>query len=164
MSELFTNKSSRSTLFKVSCLATILVSILAFRSDEFVHKLAEEVQQKLNHFHNSEAVNLKIRKCEITISDEGFLRYRRTYLNGKQEYYSLNVSRLRSIDYLGSTSTGSLNIRTLEDDVIVQTYNDRTGNVDSMAVQLTIELKAVEPEDLQNIQHDLLEMKRLINQ
>jgi hypothetical protein len=140
----------------------VTMSVIAFKSDEVMHLLAEQTQTKLNTFHSIEPETMKIKKCEITISDDGFLRYRKTYLNGKQEYYSFNLSRLKSVDYMGSIQYGSLNIKTMEDDVIVQTYNDRSGNVDSMTVELDINLSKVEPEDLQTLHQNLFEMKRLL--
>ncbi len=141
--------------------AMILIALMAFRGDELAQKLALQAQQKLTALHGTDAEALKIRKCEITISEEGFLRYRKTYTSGKQEYYSFNLSRLRSIDYLGNSGSGNLIIRTMEDDIIVQTYNDRSGNVDSMSVDMKINLQAIEAEDLSGLQQDLFEIKRL---
>ncbi len=140
-----------------------MISILAFKGDELAHKLAVQAQQKLSAFHGADPEAFKIRKCEITISDDGFLRYRKTYISGKQEYYSLNLSRLQSIDYLGNSSAGNLVIRTIGDDIIVQTYNDRSGNVDSMSVDMNINLQAIEAEDLAGLQQDLFEIKRLVS-
>jgi hypothetical protein len=112
--------------------------------------------------HHPESELLKIRKCELLLSDEGFLRYRKTYISGKQEYYSLNITRVSSMDYLGDTGSGNLLIKTTEDDVIVQTFNDRDGNVDSMATHFRLDLHTVEPEDLVALQDDILGMKLLL--
>lgn len=142
----------------------LLLCITAFKSDEQLQRLTEQTQQTLTALHGIDAEALKIKKCEITLSYEGFLRYRKTFLNGKQEYYSLNVSRLRDLNYFGSTASGRLNIQTLEDDVIVQTYNDRAGNVDSMSVLLSIPLKDVDPQQLITLQHNLFEIKRIVGQ
>jgi hypothetical protein len=149
-------------------LLTLISTVLAYpfritsKSDDRIHQLATQAQQTLTAFHGTEPDNLKIKKCEITISNEGFLRHRRTYASGKQEYYSLNLSRLQSLDFYGNTSVGRLTILTLEDDVIVQTYNDRQGNVDSMAVRFDLQVGAVEPEDVVMLQRDLLEIKSLV--
>ncbi|MFA6945416.1 MAG: hypothetical protein WC220_05890 [Pedobacter sp.] len=129
-------------------------------ANEDLHQLAQRAQLKLNALHNPEAELHKVKKFELLLSDEGFLRYRRTFINGKQEYYSLNLTRIRTIDYLGDTASGELSIQTQEDDVIVQTFNDRTGNVDSMATHFRLPLSRVEAEDLVVLQDDLLEMKR----
>ncbi|MEJ7695041.1 hypothetical protein [Daejeonella sp.] len=152
-----------SRLWKWFFPTVIMIVIMAFNGDELAHKLAVQAKQKLSAFHGIDHVALKIKKCEITISDEGFLRYRKTYISGKQEYYSFNLSRLQSIDYLGSSGSGNLIIRTMEDDIIVQTYNDRSGNVDSMSVDMKISLQAIEAEDLAGLQQDLFELKRLVS-
>ncbi|SKB51553.1 hypothetical protein [Daejeonella lutea] len=149
---------------KCCCCVIGALCFTAFRSDELLHKLALETQHKLSTLHSLDMEAMKLKKSEITISDEGFLRYRKTFLNGKQEYYSLNVSRLRDLNYWGTTGSGRLNIKTIEDDVIVQTYNDRAGNVDSMSVLLSIPMKDVDPQELISIQHNLFEIKRLVGQ
>lgn len=131
--------------------------------EEELHQLAQRAQLKLNALHNTDSEFDKIKQFELLLNDEGFLRYRRTYINGKQEYYSLNLMRIKTINYLGNTAIGDLSIQTLEDDVIVQTFNDRSGNVDSMSTQFRLTLKKVEAEDLVALHSDLLEMKRLLD-
>lgn len=131
-------------------------------ADEDLHQLALRAQLKLIALHNPEAELHKIKKFELLLSDEGFLRYRRTYINGKQEYYSLNLTRVRTIDYLGDTASGELSIQTQEDDVIVQTYNDRGCDVDSMATHFRLPLHNIDAKDLAALHDDLFEMKRLL--
>ncbi len=155
-------KIIRSLLSGFTGCLIILLSSYAYRNDEPIHQLAERTQLKLNTFHNPEAEFLKIKKCELLLSDEGFLRYRRTYISGKQEYYSFNLTRVRSIDYLGDILSGELSIQTQEDDVIVQTYNDRGGDVDSMATHFRLALHNIDPKDLAALHDDLFEMKRLL--
>jgi hypothetical protein len=162
-----------STWFKISLKRVYLSLILAgyfifFGSategtDEELHLIAVRTQVKLNTLHNAGSESVKIRQFELLLNDEGFLRYRRTYINGKQEYYSLNLMRIKVIDYLGNTTSGDLSIQTQEDDVIVQTFNDRSGNVDSMATHFRLPLSSVEAEDLAALHNDLLEMKRLLD-
>jgi hypothetical protein len=133
------------------------------RSEEELEKIALRTQIKLNTLHNATAYSDRIRQFELLLNDEGFLRYRRTYINGKQEYYSFNLMRIQTIEYLGNTSSGDLSIKTFEDDVIVQTFNDRSGNVDSMATHFRLPLIGVEAEDLVALNNDLFEMKRLLD-
>ena len=133
------------------------------RSEEELEKIALRTQIKLNTLHNATAYSDRIRQFELLLNDEGFLRYRRTYINGKQEYYSFNLMRIQTIDYLGNTSSGDLSIKTFEDDVIVQTFNDRSGNVDSMATHFRLPLIGDEAEDLVALNNDLFEMKRLLD-
>lgn len=132
-------------------------------ADEELHQLALRTQVKLNTLHNADSESVKIKQFELLLNEEGFLRYRRTYFNGKQEYYSFNLMRIKEIDYLGNTLSGDLSIQTQEDDVIVQTFNDRSGNVDSMATHFRLPLSSVEAEDLTTLHNDLLEIKRLLD-
>ena len=128
--------------------------------DEPVKVLVDRTLSRFNALHYPESEFSKIRKCEIQLSEDGFLRYRKTYINGKQEYYSFNLSRFVSMDYYGSITSGELSINTEEDDVIVQTFNDRNGNVDSMATYFRLPVHGIAAEDLNSIQADLLEMKK----
>ena len=143
------------------CVSLVLISA-SVPQDDSIHQFVERVLVRLNKLHYPESELVKIRKCELLLSDEGFLRYRKTYLNGKQEYYSLNIARVSSVDYFGDTGSGHLLFKTIEDDVIVQTFNDRFGNVDSMATLFRLDLHTVEPEDLVALQDDILGMKRLL--
>lgn len=101
----------------------------------------------------------KIKKWELILTDDSFIRLRKTYQNGKQEYFSFHLQRLQDMDYLGTVNTGTLQLKAKGDDIIVQTYNDRKGNVDSMATVLSIPVKNMEPERLDSLQHALLYFK-----
>ena len=96
--------------------------------------------------------DVKLKKFEINLTEDSFLRLRKTYQNGKQEYFSLQLQQLADMSYLGNNVKGTLRLRTKEDDVIVQTYNDRKGNIDTMATELDIPLKNIEPERLDSLQ------------
>jgi hypothetical protein len=98
------------------CVSLVFISA-SVPQDDSIHQFVERVLVRLNKMHHPELV--KIRKCELLLSDEGFLSYRKTYLNGKQEYYSLNIARVSSVDYFGDTGSGNLLLKTMEDDVIV---------------------------------------------
>ena len=129
-------------------------------ADEPIKAILARTLNRFNTFHHPESELSKIRKCEIQLSEDGFLRYRKTFINGKQEYYSFNLSRLHSMDYYGSIISGELSITTEEDDVIVQTFNDRSGNVDTMATYFHLPVHGLTAEDLNSIQTDLLEIKK----
>jgi hypothetical protein len=103
----------------------------------------------------------KIKKFELQFTPDGFFRFRKTFQNGKQEYFSFNLKRLEDIEYLGSTANGILMLRTARPDIIVQTYNDRTGNIDSMASVVPLPLKSVEPEGLDSLRMILKKIKDL---
>ena len=99
--------------------------------------------------------DVKLKKFEINLTEDSFLRLRKTYQNGKQEYFSLQLQQLDELTYLGNNYKGTLRLKTKDDDVIVQTYNDRKGNIDTMATMLDIPLKNMEPERLDSLQRAL---------
>lgn len=105
---------------------------------------------------------VKLKKWELTITDDMFLRFRKTYQSGKQEYYSCHLHSFNDLDYLGTTSVGTVNISTKADDIIVQTYNDRKGDVDSMTNVLSIPVRNMEPEQVDSLRTALLTFKNAV--
>ena len=97
----------------------------------------------------------KLKKWELTLTDDSFIRLRKTYQNGKQEYFSFQLHQLDNIDYLGNENAGILQLKAKSDDIIVQTYNDRKGNVDSMATVLSIPVKNMPLERLDSLREAL---------
>jgi len=93
----------------------------------------------------------KLKKVEISLTPDYFVRLRKTYAKNMQEYYSFNLRQFGDIDYLGNTTTGILSLKTMADDIIVQTYNDRNGDIDSMSTALDIPVKNMEPERLDSL-------------
>jgi hypothetical protein len=93
----------------------------------------------------------KLKKFEFSVTNDAFIRLRKTYAKGKEEYYSFNLHKLNDIDYFGNTITGTLQLKTLADDIIVQTRNDRKGDVDSMTTVLNIPVRNMEPERLDSL-------------
>ncbi|WP_345953288.1 hypothetical protein [Mucilaginibacter sp. PAMB04168] len=94
---------------------------------------------------------IKLRRWELNLTHDDFLRFKKVYQNGKQEYYSVSLRRFKDMDYLGTTTRGILRIKTQTDDIIVQTYNDPKGNVDSMTTTLIIPVKNMEAERLDSL-------------
>jgi len=87
---------------KISLLAVFTTWLLVFCSaklglDEEIQQIALRSQVKLNMLHRAHSDADKIRQFELLLNSEGFLRYRRTYSNGKQEYYSFNLMRIKAI-------------------------------------------------------------------
>ncbi|HTH81849.1 MAG TPA: hypothetical protein VL490_02865 [Mucilaginibacter sp.] len=97
----------------------------------------------------------KLKKWELTLTDDSFIRLRKTYQNGKQEYFSFQLHQLDNVDYLGNENAGILQLKAKSDDIIVQTYNDRKGNVDSMATTLNIPVKNMPLERLDSLREAL---------
>ena len=93
----------------------------------------------------------KLKKVEISLTPDYFVRLRKTYAKNMQEYYSFNLHQFGDMDYLGNTTTGILSLKTIADDIIVQTYNARNGDIDSMATVLDIPVKNMEPERLDSL-------------
>src|SRR5580704_8843637 len=50
----------------------------------------------------------KLKKAEIYLTPDYFVRLRKTYAKEMQEYYSFNLHQFNDIDYLGNTTTGIL--------------------------------------------------------
>lgn len=133
--------------------------LFAFTSSDDFRVLSSQVKERFNGVYNQDAEKVKLRRFEINITDDGFFRYRRVLVTGKQEYFSFSLSRLKDMRYLGSTSSGNVILETRSDDIIVQTYQDPRGNVDSMTTQIKIPVRMVEPEDLHIINSNLLALK-----
>lgn len=109
--------------------------------------------------HLDETANAApVKRHEINVTNSGFCRYKRFYVNGKVEYFSFNIKKFEQLDYYGTDKKGELWLRTKGDDVIVQTYNDKEGDVDSMATYMAIPFKNIEPEDLTDLSERLLRM------
>ncbi|GAA4096339.1 hypothetical protein GCM10022392_19470 [Mucilaginibacter panaciglaebae] len=101
------------------------------------------------------STDIKIKKWELSLTDDSFIRLRKTYQNGKQEYFSFYLQKLDDIEYLGNVNNGTLELKSKSDDIIVQTYNDRKGNVDSMASVLNIPVKNMGNERLDSLEQAL---------
>ncbi|RYG13383.1 MAG: hypothetical protein EOO07_17765 [Chitinophagaceae bacterium] len=106
------------------------------------------IQSLLAKCYNTEAENKQLKKFEINVTNTGFCRYKKFYVNGKQEYFAFNLSRFKAMDYYGTLDKGELYLRTQNDDVIVQTRNDKKGDVDSMGTFVVIPLKNIDLEQL----------------
>ncbi|MDB5023256.1 MAG: hypothetical protein JWP78_1011 [Mucilaginibacter sp.] len=101
----------------------------------------------------------KLKKWEIMLTPGHFIRFRKTYQHGNQEYYSFSLNKLDSVNYLGTTTAGRLRFKTIADDIIVQTYDDPKGNIDSMATALSIPVKNISPERLDSLNNAITYFK-----
>ncbi|MBC7565548.1 MAG: hypothetical protein H7223_01115 [Pedobacter sp.] len=116
------------------------------------------IQKMLKDHYDEIAIKPALKRYELNVTNSGFCRYKRFYTSGKVEYFSFNLTKFAAIDYYGTDKAGDLLLRTLGDDVIVQTYNDRQGDVDSMASYMAIPLKNVEAEQLSELAERLVKM------
>jgi hypothetical protein len=127
-------------------LAFILFSGFAIPEENrsFIH-------QMLNKYYDKDGQNEPLKRYELNITNTGFCRYRKVYANGKEEFFAFNLSRFKSMDYYGNTTSGELWLRTKNDDVIVQTRNDKQGAIDTMSTYMVVPLKHIDVEQLNEL-------------
>jgi len=102
----------------------------------------------------------KLKTWQLTLTADGFIRLRKTYARGKEEFHSFHLSRFSDMGYLGTTTSGTLQLKAVADDIIVQTFNDPSGDIDSMATQLNIPVRGMEPDRLDSLQMALNYFKK----
>src|ERR1700748_858591 len=56
------------------------------------------------------SADVKLKKWELNLTDDSFIRLRKTYQNGKQEYFSFQLHQLDNVDYLGNENAGILKL------------------------------------------------------
>ncbi|MFW0716983.1 hypothetical protein [Pedobacter sp. N23S346] len=140
---------------KTSLLSATAVFLCAFSDPESIEQYVGFLQKSFtDHYDSSQEVK-QIKRYELNITNNGFCRYKRYFNNGKTEYFAFKLAKFKDMDYLGNTTAGKLYLRTKGDDVIVQTYKDRGGDVDSMATEVVIPVKNMEAEDLNSIRENL---------
>jgi hypothetical protein len=105
------------------------------------------------------SADTKLKKYEITLTDDHFIRLRKTYQHGKQEYYSFHLNKLDSVNYLATATGGQLQFKTIADDIIVQTYEDPKGDIDSMSTILDIPVKGMSPQRVDSLKNALQYLK-----
>ena len=127
-------------------LAFLLLSGFVYSGDSraFIHDW-------LNKYYDKDGQTEVLKRYELNVTNSGFCRFRKVYANGKEEFFSFNLSRFSSMDYYGNTNNGELWLRTKNDDVIVQTRNDKQGEVDSMATYMIVPLKRIDEEKLNEL-------------
>jgi hypothetical protein len=107
--------------------------------------------------------DVKLKKWELTLTNDYFLRLRKTYQHGKQEYYSFNLHRLNDVEYQGDDKAGTLQLSTAADDIFVQTYVDPKGDIDSMSTVLELPVRNMSPERLDSLKSALNYFKTKAN-
>ena len=140
---------------KISLISACSIALCSFSDPETIEQYVGFLQKSLTEHYDFSQESSQIKRYELNITNNGFCRYKRYFNNGKTEYFAFKLSKFKDMDYYGNTSSGKLHIRTKGDDVIVQTYKDRGGDVDSMATQVIIPLKNMEAEDLNLIRDNI---------
>ncbi len=130
---------------------TVCLAFLLLAGFDLPEEQTFFIQNLLTKYYDTDAQIKDLKRFEINVTNSGFCRYRRVYNNGKEEYFAFNLSRFKGMDFYGTTTRGELYLRTKNDDVIVQTRNDRSGEIDSMGTYLVIPLKNIEVEQLNEL-------------
>lgn len=138
-------------------LLVVLLLCCAFDSADLNNLLLELQSTLTKSLRISSEINIAKTKLEVTPT--GFVRFTKTLKSGKQCYSSLNLSKFFKMDYWGTTDSGLLILRSARNDVIVQTFHDQEGDVDSMSSHLDILLNKIEPEQLNAINYQLKQIK-----
>jgi hypothetical protein len=106
------------------------------------------IQQMLVKHYDNLADGEVIKRYELEVINTGICRYKKIYKTVKTDFFAFNLSLFKRMDYYGTSSRGRLYLQTNNDDVMVQTRNDRNGDVDSMRNYMEIPLKEIDADEL----------------
>ncbi len=140
--------------FCITFAAAVMVSFGFSLPDDsriFIHTF-------LNKYYDKDGQKEALKRYELNVTNTGFCRYRRVFANGKEEFFSFNLSRFKSMDYYGDVNAGTLYLRTKNDDVIVQTRKDKAGDVDSMSTYMSVPLKNIDVEELNELYNRIVKL------
>jgi hypothetical protein len=146
--------------FFTPAIIALALALTCFKSDRRMD--ATEAVSYSNHCLNQcydPSGETKLKKWELSVTEDLFIRLRKTYQGGKQEYYSFRIKRFSDLDYTGTANAGTLQLKTDADNIIQQTYNDPKGNEDNMVEAMSIPVKNMEPERLDSLRTALLLLK-----
>ncbi|TKB96757.1 hypothetical protein [Pedobacter cryophilus] len=102
---------------------------------------------------------LGIKKFNLDITNSGFVRYKRTGINNKAEYFAVRLDKIQDVNYLGDELAGWLIFKCESESVIYQTYNDKNGNIDEMTNEIRFPVKIIKIENINNWVRNFKEMK-----
>ncbi|MVN21870.1 hypothetical protein [Mucilaginibacter arboris] len=143
-----------------SALAVVLLICCSFQNNE-LEELVPALQNTLQHSLQFPA-QINTAKTKVEVNQAGFVRYTQTLKSGKQNYASLNLCKFLKLDYWGTTQSGMLILRSAKNNVIIQTFNDPAGDVDSMSTHLDIPVASIEPDQLNTVEQQLQRIKVLL--
>ena len=129
----------------------LLFCLSAMQASPDLLALMSQSQEQLNANYALDADKYKMKKVDIQLTKDGFFRCRRTFLTGKQEYFSFNFSEFETLDYLGNSQSGWLVLKTKPESIIVQTFRDPKGNIDTMATELRLPFKNLQAAELHTL-------------
>lgn len=140
---------------KLLLIPAFCLFLCAFSDSDSIDEYVGYLQKSFTDHYDFSQESNQIKRYELNVTNNGFCRYKRYFNNGKTEYFAFKLAKFKDMDYYGTTESGKLYLHTKGDDVIVQTYKDKGGDVDSMATQVIIPLKNMEAEDLNKIRENL---------
>ena len=132
-------------------LVALGLTLCAVSTFDLLEEEALYIEKKLSDHYDISQEGPDILSYELQVTNSGFCRYKRHFANGKIDYFSFNTVRFKKLEYSGTQKSGRLFLLTIKDDVIVQTFNDSEGDVDSMATFLSIPLKDMSRADLADL-------------
>ena len=141
----FTFSLKKCVLFS---FAMVLLVLMAF--DDGVDE-RKAIHTLLNKHYDKDGQIPALKRYELNVTNTGFCRYKKVFNDGKEEFFAFNLQRFQSLDYYGTVEKGELWLRTRNDDVIVQTRNDKRGDIDSMATYVMIPLKNIDVDQLNEL-------------
>lgn len=144
---------------KMCFVLSVCLILMAFMPMVNLDEQTVYIQKLLTAHYDDTPGSPSLERYELNVTNNGFCRYKRHFKNGKVEYFSFNLMKFKDMDYYGTDKRGELFLRTKNDDVIVQTYNDKDeGDVDSMATYMVIPLRDIEPQDLTELSERLVRL------
>ena len=146
---------------KISLISAFCMFLCAFSDPASIEQYTSFLQKSFTDHYDAGQESNQVKRYELNVTNSGFCRYKRYFNSGKTEYFAFKLSKFKDMDYYGTTNSGKLYIHTKGDDVIVQTYKDRGGDVDSMATQIIIPMKNMEAEELNLIRDNLDKIVKL---
>ena len=119
----------------------------------------------LQTYHQHEGEKYLDRKSyALEISEDGFIRYKRVWKNNKAEFFSVKIDKVKDLDYLGDEKAGWLILSCEPETVIYQTRSDPSGNIDSMANEISFPVSAISETELNSFLNNFHSLKEIISE
>lgn len=134
------------------------LSVLLAKTDDLAFTQAKKIVIEQYNHHNAER-DLGSKATQFEISETGFIRYRKTDVNNKSEYFSVKLTEFKEAKYLGDEQKGWLLLKFTDEAVIYQTYNDKSGNIDEMLAEIKIPLKNINVDELNQLCNAMAKLK-----
>ena len=150
------NGSFRTMLF---CGLIVLSGWRFSSSDEHWKWIQRCLIQSYNQQEDS-----PLKKWDLSVTPKGFFRLKKYFPSGKQEYFSFHFNKIKDIEYSGTSASGDILFKTLEDDIIVQTFNDPKGNIDSMSTVLRLPVLNMEPQTWDTLKTTIISLRNIRNE